>query len=229
MSNTPPVTPPSWNYNDLLSLLSQERLGSYLNAARNDVDDAFALYEWNMAAASEVMRTTGMVEVIVRNALDRELVAWASSRGTRSWLDIAPLDAKAKAEIKKARDRATNFGKKAEIHGKVIAELSFGFWRFIVTRRYLTSLWIPALHKAFPHATVADIAGRQTAVDKALRNLAFLRNRAAHHEPIHRRNLLGDERASVVIAEWIDPTAGAWVSGRAGLAAVASHKPSPPQ
>lgn len=223
------MTRPSWNYNDLLGLLSQERLGSYLNVARNNVDDAFALYEWNMTAASEVMRTTGMVEVIVRNALDRELVAWASSRGIRSWLDTAPLDAKAKADIKRARDRATNFGKQTEIHGKVIAELSFGFWRFIVTRRYLTSLWIPALHKAFPYATVADIAGRQTAVDGALRRLAFLRNRAAHHEPIHRRDLAADEQASVVIAEWVDPTAGAWVSGRAALATVANEKPNPTQ
>ncbi|MBM7476937.1 hypothetical protein [Curtobacterium herbarum] len=41
---------------------------------------ALRLYEWNMRTAASVMELTGMVEVVCRNALDRELEAW-SSRG----------------------------------------------------------------------------------------------------------------------------------------------------
>lgn len=39
----------------------------------DDVEAAFALYEWNMTASAAVMHTTGMVEVVVRNATDRAL------------------------------------------------------------------------------------------------------------------------------------------------------------
>ncbi|GGQ47929.1 hypothetical protein ACFFKE_08505 [Streptomyces mutabilis] len=35
--------------------------------------------------------------------------------------------------------------------GKVIAELSFGFWRFLLARQYKTNLW-PDLAGAFPYA-----------------------------------------------------------------------------
>lgn len=178
-----------------------------------------------MRAASEVMHTTGMVEVVVRNALDRQLRSWAASRRHTSWLDEVPLDPRGRDDIRKARERATNYGREPEVHGKVVAELSLGFWRFLVARRYLTILWIPALHAAFPHATDDDLLARQRAVDRALRDLGTIRNRAAHHEPIHRRDLARDHRTCVSLAQWVDPTAGAWVAARAELAAVASRKP----
>jgi hypothetical protein len=94
-------------HSTLLPLVTVERLGSYLEAAQGDVGGAFALYEWNMRAAASVMELTSMVEVLVRNALDRELRAWAFGRDPRrSWLDTAPLDARGREDIRKARARA---------------------------------------------------------------------------------------------------------------------------
>ena len=34
----------------------------------------------------------------------------------------------------------------------MIAELSLGFWRYLVESRYFTALWVPATHAAFPTA-----------------------------------------------------------------------------
>ncbi|MCG7415770.1 hypothetical protein MHK74_14600 [Microbacterium aurum] len=42
----------------------------------------------------------------------------------------------------------------AERLARVIAELSRGFWRYLVESRYLTSLWVPSTHAAFAHGHV---------------------------------------------------------------------------
>ncbi|QYJ04171.1 hypothetical protein KUV85_00380 [Nocardioides panacisoli] len=216
---------PARDYAALARLLSAERLGSYLRWSGGDVPAAFALYEWNMAASAAVMHTTGMVEVVVRNAMDRALVEMGDARGWPSWFDRAPLDQRGRIDIHRARDRATRFGSQPEIHGKVVAELSLGFWRYLTASRYLTALWTPALYRAFP-AGPADKLQQQREVDRHLKNLLLVRNRAAHHEPIHRRNLTKDLEASIEVASWVAPEAGEWVGDLSTIARVVSSRPN---
>ena len=68
------------DYQDLLALLTAERLGSYLSAAEGDVDAAFALYEWNVEVAAAALSLTAMVEVVLRNALDKERLHLGGSK-----------------------------------------------------------------------------------------------------------------------------------------------------
>lgn len=125
----------------LADLITSARLSSYLAASRGDLGGALALYDWNTRAAAAVLASSAMVEVIVRNSLDRSLQRWADRRrGGIDWFDAAPLDAQGQADVTKARDRATRRRRDPEIHGKVVAELSFGFWRYLVASRYLTAL-----------------------------------------------------------------------------------------
>src|SRR5690625_3692597 len=87
-----------WSYTTLRDCLTQERLGSYLDVDRGDLARAFALYEWSMTASGAIMTLTSMTEVVIRNALDRQLVSWAAARSEgREWFDIAPLDARGRA------------------------------------------------------------------------------------------------------------------------------------
>lgn len=224
--STTGTTERSWSHEALRDCLTQERLASYMSASGGDLAEAFRLYEWNMAASASIMTLTSMTEVVVRNALDRQLVSWAASRsGGRDWFDAAPLDHRGRADLLKARERATRRGKHPEVHGKVIAELSLGFWRFLVESRYLTSLWIPATHAAFPGGP-ADLRQRQRAVRGRLQQVTFVRNRAAHHEPIHKRDLLKDLRAATDLASWVSRDAGAWVSEKASLRQVVASKPA---
>lgn len=217
--------PRAHDYARLGDLLTAERLGSYLRWSGGDLESAFALYEWNMTASAAVMHTTGMVEVVVRNAMDRALQELETKRGWPSWIDGAPLDHRGRADIRKARDRATRFGKDPEVHGKVVAELTLGFWRYLVASRYLTTMWTPALHRAFRHGP-ADKLQRQRRVDQHLKNLLWIRNRAAHHEPIHRRDLARDRAAAIEVATWVDREAGAWVGDLATLDAIVAAKPA---
>lgn len=213
------------DYSALSGLLTAERLGSYLSWSGGDLEEAFALYEWNMTASAAVMHTTGMVEVVVRNAMDAALQDLANRRRWASWFDSAPLDQRGRVDVRKARDRATRFGAVPEVHGKVVAELTLGFWRYLAASRYLTALWTPALFEAFPNGP-ADKRQRQRRVDRHLKDLHLVRNRAAHHEPIHRRDLARDLASAVEIAQWIDPVAGQWVADLSTLAEAISTKPA---
>lgn len=224
MSNTAASTSHGWQPETIRDLLTADRLRSYLSACDQDLVRALALYEWNLTASAAVMQTAAMVEVIVRNALDTQLVAWASRRGNQSWLDVIPLDERGKADIDKARERATNNGQWPLAHGKVVAELSFGFWRYLTTQRYHASLWVPVLHDAFPGGD-EDIRTRRREVEQHLASLMLVRNRAAHHEPIHRRNLDRDLQTAVEIAHWIHPEAGRWIADKTAIRSATVAKP----
>lgn len=221
------VEEPAWRPETIRDLLTPERLRSYLANANHDLDRALGLYEWNLAASAAVMQTSAIVEVIIRNALDRQLVDWARARGGRTWLDTVPLDARGRDDLRKARERATNYGRAVERHGKVVAELNFGFWRYLTAQRYHASLWVPALHAAFPDGDV-DIRTRRREVERRLADLMLVRNRAAHHEPIHRRDLTRDLEAAVQLAAWVHPHAGSWLAATLTIPDVMTTKPTQP-
>lgn len=224
--STEPPTMDGHDYEELLPFVTAERLGSYLHHSGGVIADAFQLYEWNMRAAASIMELTSMVEVVARNALDLQLLDWAQRRHAgASWLDAALIDGRGREDIRRARDRATRNGSRPEVHGRVIAELSLGFWRYLVESRYLTSLWVPATHAAFPHGPT-DLRNRQRQVAFRMQQLNFVRNRAAHHEPIHQRDLAKDLHSAVDLAEWISPTAGKWVMSTTSLPAVIAGKPT---
>lgn len=226
MSNNAADDDRAWHPETIRELLTTDRLRSYLASCDQDLAAALELYEWNLTASAAIMQTAAMVEVVVRNALDAQLVAWASGRGRGSWLDAIPLDARGRADVDKARERASNYGRVALMHGKVVAELSFGFWRYLTAQRYHASLWVPALHAAFPGGD-DDLRTRRRQVERHLADLMLVRNRAAHHEPIHRRNLARDLDVAVEITSWVHPEAGAWVAEKSAITSALVAKPVP--
>jgi len=200
-------------------LLTPARLGSYRDTAGGDVARAVRLYDWNSAVGGAFFEDLGRLEVVLRNAMDKRLVEMAASRGwTTPWYRRPQLfsgkhGVQALKDIDKAIGRATWRG--PEVHGKVIAELNFGFWRYLSAKSYLTTLWVPALNEAFPrHPASANARVVRSQVDDRLQRLLFLRNRIAHHEPIHQRNLQRDLSALLEVADWISADARAWVEAR---------------
>jgi hypothetical protein len=210
---------------DLPALLTRERLQSYTRRCPDEAS-ALRLYEWNMRASAAVLEVTGAVEVVARNAMDRELRTWALRRGAATWFDVAPLDRQGRADLAKARQRASRGRSCAADHGHVIAELTFGFWRYLVESRYHTALWVPDLHRAFPHGS-ANLRERRAEVKRRLQQLHFVRNRAAHHEPIHQRDLRRDHDYAIELLGWIDPVAAGWAGSVTSLPAVLDARPSP--
>lgn len=216
-----------WDRDVMASLVSEKRLSTYLVATDGVLETAFELYAWNIRLAGAILNATAMVEVVVRNSIDHTLTAWNDSRNRcEDWFDMPILDRRAKEDVAKVRARIERRGS-APDHDKIIAELSFGFWRFLTSRRYLASIWVPALHNAFPYGD-SDLRKRQQETARLLGNMNFLRNRAAHLEPVFRRNLTKDIAEARCLMSWVNSEALLWFDDTLKIDNILSAKPRPP-
>ena len=188
--------------------LSSERMSSYLVASSGNLSKALELYKWNIALSGALFEAIAIVEVVVRNEIDNNLHSWAKPFG-KDWMDIVPVDDKATTDIARARSRNT----RDLSHGKVLAELNFGFWRYLVAIRYLHTIWIPIMNDAFPNLK-GHPGERREKVERAIERLWFLRNRIGHHEPIFSRNVNRDMTAITSLLDWICVDTSAWASAQ---------------
>ena len=53
----------------------------------------------------------------------------------------------------------------------------------------------------------------------------IVRNRAAHHEPIHRRSIDRDLDYAIELAQWIHPDAGSWIAQTSPIRGATASKP----
>jgi hypothetical protein len=204
--------------------LSVERLAPYRAAAGGDLDRAVELYEWNTEASAAFWATLSNVEVLVRNAMHEHLTAWSlATYGESRWYlnTSGVLTPEARRVIQDARRHATRNGRR-ETPGRVVAELAMGFWRYLLASRYERTLWIPCLRSAFPR-----IRGRgmRRDVHDALAQLHILRNRIAHHEPIHNRPLEHLHQTALAVAGWVCPNTQRWIEARSPVGLVLMLRP----
>jgi hypothetical protein len=159
--------------------------------------------------------------VALRNVLDERLTA-RHRRLERpgSWLDdpAQELSSRARLDIASARDRVRQKGKRAS-DGQTISELSFGFWRFLITKK-LTGLW-PDLASGFPHAPDRQ----RGTVESPLARLHVFRNRLAHHQRVWSH--APEERYAdlLVLAEYIDPALSSWIAATSNVSQTLSARP----
>ena len=111
-----------------------------------------------------------------------------------------------------------------ELEGKVIAELSFGFWRYLVAKRYQATAW-PALQQAFPLHPAGSSAPRVD-VDDRMQRIHVLRNRIAHHEPIFRRDLAHDHADMLTLVRWISEEARGWIEDLSRVPDLLAQRPT---
>lgn len=205
--------------------VTQARLGPYLAETGNDYALAEELYVWNLRVSGAFHEVLGVFEVALRNALCEQLRHWHGKR-TGTWLDdpTSTFDARRIEQIK-AACRALSQKGKPLTEGHIVAELSFGFWRFLLSKRYQNTLWAPHLRKAFPGMRTQ----RREVVYKHVEALLTLRNRIAHHEPIHRFPLadLADLHAAMLlVTSWIDPGMSNWLANLSRVPSVLAAKPN---
>lgn len=208
----------------IAAALSVPRLGPYLAATGGYVQDALRLYEWNVELSGAVYEVLHIVEVVLRNAIDRQLAAWNVTQADAStgrqhaagWLmDPSRLLVRLLGQdLVKARDRARTAvregkpGGRTAGHDDVLAQLTFGTWRYLLPgrdpgRQYL---WRNTVHLAFPYlaSTPATLVSK---VDGIYR----LRNRVAHFEPVLRGGVVRAEFNNMrAVLGAIDPHVEGW-------------------
>lgn len=200
----------------LIKSLSLDRLSTYGAGSTGCSREALELYIWNTQASAAFYVPLQGLEVTLRNALHREL---AKKFGTANWYDTFGLERQGREKVQKAKESVYAVHRKvAAPH--VVAELSFGFWQSLLSKRYYQSLWVPALHKAFPNAK-----RKPTDIQTTLNHLRILRNRIAHHEPIFMRHLSNDYQSILQALTWICPETAKWVEHQSKVDEILMNKP----
>lgn len=201
--------------------VTQARLGPYLAEVEDDYARAEELYIWNLRASGVFHEVLGVFEVTLRNALCEELRQWHGKR-TGTWLDdpTTVFDDRRIEQIEEARRLLVQRGKPTT-EGRVVAELSLGFWRFLLSKRYQNTLWTPHLRRAFPGMKPQ----KREVVYGHVEALLTLRNRIAHHEPIHRFPLVNLHDRMLLVSAWIDPDISTWLAGLSRLPSLLATRP----
>jgi hypothetical protein len=206
-----------------------------------DRERAVALYHWSAALTGALHAELGYFEIAFRNRLNDALTSAhgrlrARPRGAAwfdgpHWVRHRWWDHAAQAAINDARRRAQHHPPRSPRPDAVVAELGFGFWRYLVSARYEQSLWVPILDDAFDSIPGRTPAARREFIDGRLRVLHRLRNRVAHHELLIKPAvLLGrhgtplsfslDEQVAMIgeVLASIEPTAASCLNNSAASA-----------
>jgi hypothetical protein len=187
--------------------ITRERLTRYLNAVGQDLPRALELYEYNVQLSEVLYGLLHGLEVTVRNAEHHALTA---SYGTATWYDAAPLSPYWQDQLAKAKAKPGAAGKP----GKVVAELTFGFWIDLLQNHNHRSLWVnQKLNAAFPYAR-----RHRSLIHERLKAIQLLRNRISHHEPVLTAGDVVYNGTGVLslpqlleCVEWVCPEAAQWI------------------
>lgn len=184
------------NHAAIEAALSRARVSTYFNALKPPpaMDRALALYVWNAHLAAALMMPLSICEVVIRNAAADALalrygVNWPSSPAFRGSLR------------QKGRDALDAAVRKHPATGKVIAELSFGFWQQLFTSAFDGALWKPYLYAVLPRLPrVLTVQAARAHIFTELEALRVVRNRIAHHEPLLVENVpAAVQRAALLV------------------------------
>ena len=183
--------------------ISAERLHPYIIRAGGSRVKAILLYERNVALSEALYGVTQGIEIALRNVLHSRL---SSSPYGPMWFDAAPLESPQAAMVIEAKAKLSRDGR-GLTPGALVAELSFGFWTALLAKSYEKLLWVPHLHKAFPHA----VNKSRFDIHEQLAEIRLLRNRIAHYEPILKLDLPKYYARTLKALEWICPVSAKWI------------------
>jgi hypothetical protein len=165
----------------LLSLLSKERISPYLKKHNNNYEKALEHYKANIRISASFYPLIAIIEVVFRNNVNQQLTRKYNSQ---LWFDTPEFRKDcSKFQLKKIRELKNNKSLKGKSYspGKIVSELTFGFWTSLFDSELSLILW-KSLRLSFPNCPKPlrhrkEISRRFTGIRK-------FRNRIFHHEPI---------------------------------------------
>jgi len=165
--------------------MTKARMSRYLMASKGNTRKAVTLYRKNLQLTQELFTIIGCFEIVLRNSIDRVCV----DEFGEDWLKNS-VATNGIFDNQKCRITKNNINKsisKLPIynHNKLIAELGFGFWRYMFAQNQFNAT-NRILLKVFPSkpTSTPTLQYNNIYIFKELAKLNKLRNRMAHHEPI---------------------------------------------
>ena len=191
----------------LAEAISAERLAPYRVLAGGDPVLALQLYERNTALSEAFYGALQGLEITLRNRVDRAL---ASGLGRADWYDAGILYPEQLRPLEQAKQALAREAKPLT-PGRIVAELSFGFWTGIMGPKY-ADLWRLHLVRVFARRPLQRVEAHER-----LNTIRKLRNRIAHYEPILSRPLDRDFNRILDAIAWMCPVAAHWVRAQSAF------------
>lgn len=207
---------------------SAVRLRDYLAECWDDEEQAIRLYLWNARLSKAFLFPLQICEIFLRNAMD----AAFSARWGRGWVMVPPFSLNTfstdshQRTLARLQRNAANNGLPAPSEDDVVAALTFDFWSNLYRIDYDQALWNdPALLPAiFPNLPPG--ADRRH-VQLLMASINTLRNRIAHHEPIHNRQDHGARLSEILtLIGYLAPVAREWTRQHCTVMTVVKSPPS---
>ncbi len=189
----------------LATSMSRERLEAYRRAGADGA--LLARYLWNVMLSEALYPSMQYLEVALRNSLHTSI---STAYGRDDWYDSSPsiLAPRQQDAVADAKNILVTDGK-LQTPGRVVAELTFGFWTSLFNVAYETKptgnplLWPRLLAPVFPHMPRRIRTRRM--ISRNLNDVRKLRNRVFHHEPIwHYARLAQQHAAILTMIGWIN-------------------------
>ena len=173
-------------FKDFEHTMSQARMSRYLTACNGNSKNAMTFYRINLRLSQELFTIISCFEVSLRNAIDKQY----NTQHGNDWLKnaVAPggiFDRNNCRITKSIITKTLSELNHNYTHAKLIAEMDFGFWRYLFAQPQFHAGGQSLIHifPAKPRSSVT-IQYNQTFVFNQLGQINEIRNRIAHHEPI---------------------------------------------
>jgi hypothetical protein len=173
-------------YTDFERIMSATRMNRYLVACGNNSRKAMTLYRKNLHLSQELFTVISCFEIALRNSINQQYTNlygndWLQNSISSGGIFDKPACLRAKNVIGKALIKLD----KNYTHTKLLAEMDFGFWRYLFAQPqfYAGGQTLLRIFPSKPTSTPA-IQYNQTFVFNQLEQINTLRNRIAHHEPV---------------------------------------------
>ncbi|HEY5327071.1 MAG TPA: hypothetical protein VIJ27_08725, partial [Mucilaginibacter sp.] len=119
-------------YVDFANIITTHIMGRYLTACAGDSRKAMTLYRKNLLLSQELFTIIGCFEIALRNAINEHYLStlgndWLQSASARGGI----FNNHNSRLTKNAIDDAINKLGQNYNHSKLVAELGFGFWRYM--------------------------------------------------------------------------------------------------
>lgn len=170
------------------STIGVERLISFSNGVEDIAEDfLLKMYELNIKTSQSLYPALSIVEIHLRNAIDTMLQTLFS----KTWLEDEIKTQKLLYDydfekLQKAyKTLQSKYGEENITHGKLISELTFGFWVNLCSKKYNPKIWTKK--GAFRGVFIDYPKDRQEKIHEIsvkLNKIKKLRNRIFHYEPI---------------------------------------------
>ncbi len=214
------------NLASITTALSSTRLGKYFGAKADDLPYAIKMYLWNARLAKAFLFPLHIAEVTTRNSMHREF-----SRTYRpDWIAAPPftLTGPSQQALEKAIERVgreTRKVRRAPTPNDYVAALTLDFWSNLFREDYDPVWSVPGrLRRVFPN--LPENFGRYD-VQIHIRAVNDLRNRVAHHEPIHKLLNLSKLHDDVIeLVRWSCNNTSKWTRKHSTVETTLSQKPS---